>query len=308
MEDHINIIIDEYLNNVRLDRYLADELPDQSRSYIQGLIKSEKILVNGLKTKASRVLNPGDVVDIFIPEPEKLEIMPADIPLDIVYEDEAIIVVNKPQGMVVHPAPGHYDDTLVNALMYHCESLSGINGMLRPGIVHRIDRDTSGLLVVCKTDAAHRALSEQFSTHSITRKYYAICLGSFKEENGTVDKPIARAKNDRKRMTVDENGRRAVTHYHVEKKLNNDHSFISCNLETGRTHQIRVHMSYIKHPILGDPVYGPKKCPYNLNGQLLHAGFLGFIHPVKNEYVEFQSELPEHFKKILKDLTNIAEV
>ena len=300
MEDHITIIIDKYLDDTRLDKFLADELPDSSRSFVQNLIKSEKILVNGEKTKSSKVLCPGDTIDIFIPEPEPIEIIPADIPLDIVYEDNDIIVVNRPQGMVVHPAPGHYDDTLVNALMYHCETLSGINGMLRPGIVHRIDRDTSGLLVVCKTDTAHRALSEQFSTHSITRKYFAICLGSFKEENGTVDMPIARAKNDRKRMAIDPNGRRAVTHYHVEEKLKNDHSFISCILETGRTHQIRVHMSYIKHPILGDPVYGPKKCPYNLNGQMLHAGVLGFIHPTKNEYVEFNSELPEHFEKMLK--------
>jgi len=296
-----NIQIEKDTVGERLDKYLSLIYPEMSRSYIQGLIKSENILINGKSVKSGYKLNLNDSLHIEIPVPEELTILPEDIKLDIVYEDSDILVINKPQGMVVHPANGHYTGTLVNALMYHCKDLSGINGVMRPGIVHRIDKDTSGLLVICKNDKAHNALSEQFSVHSITRVYTAICYGGFGDNpEGTVDMPIGRYKNDRKKMAVTPDGRRAVTHYKQIKRLKDNMSLIECRLETGRTHQIRVHMSYIKHPILGDPVYGPKKCPYNLNGQLLHAGVLGFQHPSSGKYIEFKSELPEHFNKILK--------
>ena len=303
-ESFDSIVIEEDTCGERIDKYLSLVYPEMSRSFIQNLIDKQNITVNGAKTKSNYKLKAGDKLDIVIPEPDILDVVPEDIPLDIVYEDSDIIVVNKPQGMVVHPANGHMTGTLVNALMYHCKDLSGVNGVMRPGIVHRIDMDTSGLLVVCKNDNAHNKLSEQFSVHSITRVYTAICYGSFPNNpEGTIDKPIGRSKNDRKKMAVDPSGRRAVTHYIVIDKLKDDFSLIECRLETGRTHQIRVHMASIKHPILGDPVYGPKKCPYNLNGQLLHAGVLGFIHPTTGEYVEFHAELPEHFMRILKLLS-----
>ena len=222
--------------------------------------------------------------------------------INIVYEDKDIIIVDKPKGMVVHPAPGHFDDTLVNALMYHCKDLSTINGIMRPGIVHRIDMDTSGLLLVCKNDTSHRIMAEKFKVHDINRIYTAICYNHFNETDGTIDKPIARHKTDRKKMAVDPKGRRAVTHYHVIKNLKDNMSLIECKLETGRTHQIRVHMASINHPLLGDEVYGTRSKKFNLNGQVLHAGVLGFNHPKTNEYMEFKSELPEYFNKILNVL------
>ncbi len=287
-------------NGVRIDKVLSEEFPDISRSFIQKLIKDEKITVNGKTIKSNYKTAASDMINIEIPDAVETDILPENIPLDIVYEDEDIIVINKPKGMVVHPAPGHYSGTMVNALMYHCkDNLSGINGVLRPGIVHRIDMDTTGIIVACKNDFSHRSLAEQLKDHSITRKYEAIVYNSFKEKTGTVDAPIARNPIDRKKMAIDRvNGRNAVTHYTVIKNLKG-YAHIECQLETGRTHQIRVHMASIKHPLLGDSVYGPAKCPYNLTGQTLHARTLGFIHPRTGKYVEFTSELPDYFNKLL---------
>lgn len=287
-------------NGVRIDKVLSEEFPDISRSFIQKLIKDEKITVNGKTIKSNYKTAASDMINIEIPDAVETDILPENIPLDIVYEDEDIIVINKPKGMVVHPAPGHYSGTMVNALMYHCkDNLSGINGVLRPGIVHRIDMDTTGIIVACKNDFSHRSLAEQLKNHSITRKYEAIVYNCFKEKTGTVDAPIARNSIDRKKMAIDRvNGRNAVTHYTVIKNLKG-YAHIECQLETGRTHQIRVHMASIKHPLVGDSVYGPAKCPYNLTGQTLHARTLGFIHPRTGKYVEFTSELPDYFNKLL---------
>lgn len=287
-------------NGVRIDKVLSEEFPDISRSFIQKLIKDEKITVNGKTIKSNYKTAASDMINIEIPDAVEPDILPENIPLDIIYEDEDIIVINKPKGMVVHPAPGHYSGTMVNALMYHCkDNLSGINGVLRPGIVHRIDMDTTGIIVACKNDFSHRSLAEQLKEHSITRKYEAIVYNGFKEKTGTVDAPIARNPIDRKKMAIDRvNGRNAVTHYTVIKNLKG-YAHIECQLETGRTHQIRVHMASIKHPLLGDSVYGPAKCPYNLTGQTLHARTLGFIHPRTGKYVEFTSELPDYFNKLL---------
>ena len=303
MLETVNLFPDDFLIGMRLDKFLSDEREDMSRSYIQQLIDAGNISVNDKKAKASYKIRKGDKITLAIPEPEELSIEPENIPLDIVYDDNDIVIINKPQGMVVHPAAGHYSGTLVNALMYHFgNQLSGINGIMRPGIVHRIDMNTSGLLVICKNDMAHKSLSEQFSVHSITREYTAIVYNSFSETEGTVDKPIGRSKNDRKKMAIVPDGRRAVTHYTVLRKLKNDFSLVQLRLETGRTHQIRVHMTSINHPLLGDDVYGPKKCPFNLAGQMLHAGKIGFIHPSTKEYIEFNSELPEYFNKVLSRL------
>ncbi len=300
-----NILADDAWNGKRIDKALADYFDQYSRSFIKGLFDDGHVLVKGKTVKPSCKVTAGDVVDISVPELETVEIVPENIPLDIVYEDEDIIIVNKPKDMVVHPAPGHYSGTLVNALMYHCgDSLSGINGEHRPGIVHRIDKDTTGLLVVCKNDMAHKSLAEQLANHTITRKYFAICYNHFGEDNGTVEGPIGRHPNDRKRMAINhKNGREAVTHYTVLKELKNNFSYICCQLETGRTHQIRVHMSHINHPLLGDDVYGPKTCPYKLQGQVLHAGVLGFVHPRTGEYVEFENPLPEYFEALLERLS-----
>lgn len=289
---------------IRIDKYIAEELSDYSRSYLSGLISNGKITVSDKPVKASYKLREGDIIHLSIPAPEMPEqIIPENIPLDIVYEDSDIIIVNKPQGMVVHPAAGNYSGTLVNALMYrYGEGLSTINGIIRPGIVHRIDKNTSGLLVICRNDKAHHALAEQFAVHSITRIYTAISYNYFSDDEITINKAIARDKKDRKKMAIDPSGRRAVTHVKVIERLKNNFSLINCRLETGRTHQIRVHLSSINHPILGDDVYGPKKCPFNLSGQLLHAGTLGFIHPSTNEYIEFNSELPEYFINVLEKL------
>lgn len=300
MPTHHSLCVTDDNNGVRIDKVLSEEFPDISRSFIQKLIKDEKITVNGKTIKSNYKTAASDMINIEIPDAVEPDILPENIPLDIVYEDEDIIVINKPKGMVVHPAPGHYSGTMVNALMYHCkDNLSGINGVLRPGIVHRIDMDTTGIIVACKNDFSHRSLAEQLKNHSITRKYEAIVYNCFKEKTGTVDAPIARNSIDRKKMAIDRvNGRNAVTHYTVIKNLKG-YAHIECQLETGRTHQIRVHMASIKHPLLGDSVYGPAKCPYNLTGQTLHARTLGFIHPRTGKYVEFTSELPDYFNKLL---------
>ncbi|MBE5952857.1 MAG: RluA family pseudouridine synthase [Lachnospiraceae bacterium] len=292
----------EYIG-IRIDKCLSEILNDYSRAYIQKLLDEGNITVNSKVVKSNYKLRAEDSINISIPEPEELEIIPEDIPLDIVYEDDDILIVNKPKGMVVHPAPGHSSGTLVNAIMYHCkDSLSTINGVLRPGIVHRIDMDTTGLLMICKNDVAHRIMSDKFKVHDITRVYTAICYNHFAEPEGTVDKSIARHKVDRKKMAIDPNGRRAVTHYKVVEELSNNFSLIECRLETGRTHQIRVHMASINHPLLGDEVYGPKNKPFKTEGQVLHAGILGFEHPITGEYMEFKAQLPEYFKKVLDKL------
>lgn len=289
--------------NKRVDVFLNEEMEDVSRSALQKNIEKGNITVNGEKISKNYKLRLGDIVEAELPPPENIDIVPEDIPLDIMYEDDDLIVINKPQNMVVHPAPGHYTGTLVNALMFHCgDNLSGINGVLRPGIVHRIDKDTSGVLVIAKSDLAHKGLSEQLAEHSMKRVYNAIVYNSFSEESGTVDRNIDRSKNDRKKMAVVmQGGRNAVTHYKVIEKLGK-YTWVELQLETGRTHQIRVHMSYIGHPLLGDPVYGPKTCPFNLNGQVLHAKVLGFIHPRTGEYMEFNSELPDYFSSLIERL------
>ena len=287
----------------RLDKYLTEQIPDQSRSYIQKLLDDNFITVNGKSAKSNYKLRASDTITVEIPEAEELDIEPENIPLDIVYEDDHIIVINKPKGMVVHPAPGHTSGTLVNALMYHCkDSLSSINGVLRPGIVHRIDMDTTGLLVACKSDQAHRVLSDKFKVHDIHRVYTAIVYNQFATDEGTINKPIARHKTDRKKMAIDSNGRHAVTHYRVIERLKQNFSLVECELETGRTHQIRVHMASINHPLLGDEVYGPKQKPFATQGQVLHAGVLGFDHPITGEYMEWHADLPDYFQGILKRL------
>lgn len=287
----------------RLDKYLTEQIPDQSRSYIQKLLDDNFITVNGKSAKSNYKLRASDTITVEIPEAEELDIEPENIPLDIVYEDDDIIVINKPKGMVVHPAPGHTSGTLVNALMYHCkDSLSSINGVLRPGIVHRIDMDTTGLLVACKSDQAHRVLSDKFKVHDIHRVYTAIVYNQFATDEGTINKPIARHKTDRKKMAIDPNSRHAVTHYRVIERLKQNFSLVECELETGRTHQIRVHMASINHPLLGDEVYGPKQKPFATQGQVLHAGVLGFDHPITGEYMEWHADLPDYFQGILKRL------
>lgn len=288
----------------RIDRYLSEELEDRSRSYIQKLIKEHSVLVNKEPVKANYRLSLGDNISITLPEVQEPDIPAENIPLDILYEDEDLLVVNKPKQMVVHPAPGHYSGTLVNALMYYCgDKLSGINGCIRPGIVHRIDMDTTGSLVICKNDMAHQSLSEQLKDHSIHRVYVAIVHGNIKEEEGTVNAPIGRHPTDRKRMsTHSRNGRPAVTHFQVLERFG-DYTYIRCILETGRTHQIRVHMASIGHPLLGDRVYGPKKCPFpQLQGQTLHAKTLGFMHPRTGDYLETEAPLPEYFQELLERL------
>ena len=285
----------------RLDKFLDEMLPDFSRSYLQKLIKGQHVTVRGQIVKPNYRLRAEDEIHIEIPDEIKLDITPEKIPLDILYEDQDLLVINKPKGMVVHPAAGHYSGTLVNALLYHCEGqLSGINGVLRPGIVHRIDRDTTGSLVVCKNDMAHRSLAEQLKEHSINRRYRAIVWGNLKENEGTVDAPIGRHPIDRKKMAINRtNGKRAVTHYRVLKRFSR-FTYIECQLETGRTHQIRVHMASLGHPLLGDTVYSTAKSPYTLEGQCLHAMTLGFIHPRTGEYIECTAPLPEYFEHLLE--------
>ena len=287
----------------RIDKYLSEQLEDMTRSTYQKLIKENMVRVNGMAVKSNFKLSASDQIEVEIPELKEPDILPENIPLDILYEDQDILVVNKPKGMVVHPAPGHYTGTLVNAIMYHCkDNLSGINGVMRPGIVHRIDMATSCSLLICKDDRAHQDLAEQLKEHSITRKYHAIVHGRLKEDEGTIDKPIGRHPIDRKKMSVHcTNGREAVTHYRVLKRFQ-QFTYIECQLETGRTHQIRVHMSSIGHPILGDQVYGPAKCPYKLQGQTLHAKVLGITHPTTGEYMEFDAPLPDYFQGLLEKM------
>lgn len=288
---------------LRIDKFLSLEFPELSRSYIQKLMKEENITVNGETRKANYKVNAGDFVVLNEPELKEPDILAENIPLEILYEDSDLLIVNKPKGMVVHPSSGHYSGTLVNALMYYCrEDLSGINGSLRPGIVHRIDMDTTGSLLVCKNDLAHQRIAEQLKEHSICRIYHAIVHGVIKEEEGTVDAPIGRHPTDRKKMSVNyKNGKSAITHYKVLQRFQN-YTYIQCQLETGRTHQIRVHMASIGHPLLGDAVYGPSKCPYKLQGQTLHAKTIGIRHPRTGEYLEVDAPLPEYFVNLLKKL------
>ena len=284
----------------RLDKWLSGAIPTLSRSYIQKCIKEGQVLVNDSPCKANYRLRVDDEVAFQIPEAVEPSVEAENIPLSVLYEDEDVLVVDKPKGMVVHPAPGHYSGTLVNAVLYHCKGqLSGINGVLRPGIVHRIDRDTTGSLIVCKNDLSHREIAGQLGAHSLNRSYRAIVHGMVKEEEGTVCAPIGRDEKDRKRMAVNEkNGKEAVTHYRVLQRFRN-FTYIECRLETGRTHQIRVHMTSIGHPLLGDEIYGPRKTAFRLEGQTLHAYCLGFIHPVNREYIEVKAPLPAYFSHLL---------
>ena len=301
--EQMKFYIPEEASGQRIDKYLSDLLEGQSRSYLQKLMTEGRVFIQGKPVKANYKITAGEVVELEIPDLEEPDICPENIPLDILYEDDDLLVVNKPKGMVVHPSAGHYNGTLVNALMYHCAGkLSGINGVLRPGIVHRIDMDTTGSLVVCKNDFSHISLAEQLKVHSITRKYRAIVHGRLKEEEGTVSAPIGRHPIDRKKMAVnDKNGKEAVTHYRVLERFR-QFTYIECQLETGRTHQIRVHMSSLGHPLLGDAVYGPNRCPYKLQGQTLHAQVLGFLHPRTGASMEFEAPLPEYFEELLRKL------
>ncbi|MDE5964384.1 MAG: RluA family pseudouridine synthase [Eubacterium sp.] len=285
---------------VRIDKYLTEHLDGFTRSAVSRLIEDDNVVVNGRAVNKNYKLKSNDSINVFVPDAVPLEAVAENIPLDIVYEDNDLLVVNKPKDMVVHPAAGNYTGTLVNALLYHCkDSLSGINGVIRPGIVHRIDKDTSGLLIVAKNDMAHLDLAQQIKEHSFHRAYEAVVYGNVKVDSGTVHQPIGRNPKDRKKMAVtDKNSKDAVTHYEVIKRFG-DFTHIRCVLETGRTHQIRVHMSYIGHPLAGDSVYGPKKVITELKGQCLHAGEIGFVHPRTNEYLEFKAPLPEYFKNLL---------
>ncbi|MDP4088063.1 MAG: RluA family pseudouridine synthase [Bacillota bacterium] len=282
----------------RVDKFLSYAMEGKSRSYIQGLAEKGGVKVNDKAVKSNYKFKNGDIVEVTTPEPVTLDVKGEDISLNILYEDSDVLVVDKPQGMVVHPAAGNYSGTLVNAILNHCEDLSGINGVIRPGIVHRIDKDTAGVLVIAKNDAAHNKLAEQLKDHSMTRIYTALVEGIIKGQEGTIDAPLGRHPVERKKIAVLKEGRHAVTHYRVLENLKNT-TLVECRLETGRTHQIRVHMAHIGHPLVGDPVYGHKKQRFKLEGQLLHARILGFIHPRTGEYMEFESELPDYFKKVL---------
>ncbi len=299
----VSFVADEDCAQERIDRVLSFILEGYSRSFVQGIIADGLVTCGGRQLSKNYKVKPGDRIEFTVPEPENLSVEKENIPLDIVYEDDDLLVVNKPRGMVVHPAPGNYTGTLVNALLYHCgDSLSGINGVIRPGIVHRIDKDTSGLLLVAKNDAAHVSLSAQISEHSLDREYRAVIHGHLKELKGTVDAPIGRSPSDRKKMCVtDKNSKNAVTHYEVIEELDK-FSFIRCKLETGRTHQIRVHMAYLGHPVAGDTVYGPGGTPALEGGQCLHAAVLGFTHPVTGERIRTQSELPDYFSEFLNKI------
>ncbi|HIR11382.1 MAG TPA: RluA family pseudouridine synthase [Candidatus Fimenecus excrementavium] len=301
----IEVLIDHDYEGERVDKYLSVIFPDSSRAALQKAVEAGNALINGKPVAKNYRLRAGDRLSFSPLAVRPLDVTPENIPLDIAYEDNDLLVVNKPKGMVVHPAPGNYDGTLVNALLYHCpDSLSDINGVLRPGIVHRIDKDTSGLLIVAKNDFAHRALASQIAEHSFKREYRAIVTGHLKEDSGTVIAPIGRNPNDRKKMAVtDKNSKNAVTHYEtIEKYVG--YSYLKLRLETGRTHQIRVHMAYLGHPLAGDTVYGhPPKNELSLGGQCLHAGLIGFVHPRTNEYMEFQSPLPDYFTKFQRSLT-----
>lgn len=298
----MKLIVSEEMDGERIDKCIPIFCEGLTRSYIAGLIKDGLVTVGGKKVKPSFNLSEGDEIEFEIPEAKTPDIVPEDIPLDILYEDSDVIVVNKPKGMVVHPAAGHFSGTLVNALMYHCKgSLSGINGILRPGIVHRIDMDTTGSVIACKNNAAHNSIAAQLKEHSITRRYHAICYGVLKEDELTINKPIGRSPSDRKKMAIRPDGKEAITHIKVLKRFEK-YTYIECKLETGRTHQIRVHMASIGHPLLGDSVYSSLKAPYKLEGQCLHAKILGFKHPSSGEYIETDAPLPEYFKHLLEIL------
>lgn len=302
-QQEFQFTITEEMEEERIDKCLSMLMDSLSRSYIQKLLASGEVTVNGKPAKSSYRVSADDEVRLILPPSVTPDILPENIPLSILYEDKDVIVVNKPKGMVVHPAPGHYEGTLVNALLYHCgEELSGINGVLRPGIVHRIDRDTTGSVIVCKNDHAHNEIARQLKEHTIVRKYQAIVQGVLKEEEGTICTQIGRHPTDRKKMAVvSRGGKEAITHYRVLKHFQNT-TYIECVLETGRTHQIRVHMAHLGYPLLGDQVYGAKNSPYKLEGQTLHAGILGFVHPVTGEYIETRAPLPEYFERLLKIL------
>lgn len=304
MSEIVEILVDEARVGERLDRIIAEKVEEITRSYAQKLIKEGRVKVDGyiVEDKNFKV-QPEQAIEIELPEPEALDLEPEEIPLDVVYEDDDLLVVNKPKGMVVHPAPGNYRGTLVNALLHHCgQSLSSINGTIRPGIVHRIDKDTSGLLIVAKNDFAHKSLAEQIKEHSFSREYEAVVYGSLKNASGTIDAPIGRYKHDRKKMAVtQENSRDAVTHYEVLASYRG-FTHIRLKLETGRTHQIRVHMAHIGHPVAGDPVYGPTRVIKELRGQCLHARHIGFVHPRTSQFMSFSSDLPDYFKNFLKKL------
>ncbi|HNW05192.1 MAG TPA: RluA family pseudouridine synthase [Oscillospiraceae bacterium] len=300
--DKIVLTVPEEFDGERADRFLSDSIDYLSRSAVQKLIENQMASVDGEAIRKSRVLKAEESVVLEIPDAVALDVEPEDIPLDIYYEDDDLLVVNKPKGMVVHPAPGNHSGTLVNALLYHCgESLSGINGVLRPGIVHRIDKDTSGLLLVAKNDLAHNSLAEQLRAHSVTRVYQAVVYGTNLPEEGEISAPIARNPKDRKKMAVVAGGREAVTHYSVIQRYRG-FTHVACRLETGRTHQIRVHMAYIGHPVAGDPIYGPGNVIASLEGQCLHAGTLGFLHPRTGAYMEFEAPLPAYFTHFLGKL------
>jgi 23S rRNA pseudouridine1911/1915/1917 synthase len=301
MEKMVHTILEQQKGD-RIDKVISTLDEEWSRTQVQQWIKEGNVLVNGQRIKTNYKCNMKDEIEITIPDPELLDVIPEEMDLDIYFEDKDVLVVNKPSGMVVHPAPGHLTGTLVNGLMTHCKDLSGINGVLRPGIVHRIDKDTSGLLMVAKNDMAHEKLVNQLVEKSVTRKYRAIVHGVIPHDFGTIDAPLGRDTKDRQSMTVVDNGKHAVTHFHVIERFK-DFTFVECQLETGRTHQIRVHMKYIGYPLAGDPKYGPKKT-LDINGQALHAGILGFNHPRTNEYLEFEAPLPKEFEELVEQLRN----
>ena len=301
--DRYEFKVDESSVGTRLDVFISSKFENKSRSYIQGILEGENATVNGKCRKSNYKLKLEELITLDIPDPVELDVKAEEIPLDVLYEDSDVIVINKPQDMVVHPAPGNYSGTLVNALLNHCTDLSGINGVLRPGIVHRIDKDTSGALVVAKNDNAHNSLAAQLKDHSMTRSYLALVEGIIKSDTGTIDEPIGRHPKDRIKMAVVESGKKAVTHFKVIERFDSN-TLVECNLETGRTHQIRVHMAKIGHPLVGDLIYGYKKQSFNLKGQALHAKKLGFIHPSTNEYMEFISPLPSYFEKLITKLKN----
>ncbi|HFK1450200.1 MULTISPECIES: RluA family pseudouridine synthase [Bacillus cereus group] len=300
MSEVVQVTVAEEQKNERIDKFVAAINNEWSRTQVQQWIKDDVVTVNGKAVKGNYKVRENDEITVTIPEPEELDIQPEDMNLEIYYEDADVLVVNKPRGMVVHPAPGHTSGTLVNGLMHHCTDLSGINGVMRPGIVHRIDKDTSGLLMVAKNDMAHESLVNQLVAKTVTRRYKAIVHGVIPHDKGTIDAPIARDKKERQSMTVDENGKHAVTHFQVLERFK-DFTLVECRLETGRTHQIRVHMKYIGYPLAGDPKYGPKKT-LDMNGQALHAGILGFDHPRTGEYIQFEAPIPEVFEDALNIL------
>lgn len=301
MEKQYILEVSEEWDGIRVDKFLPEYI-DLSRSFVQKLIKDGNLLVNEKPAKGSQSLKEGDQVYFTLPESKQPEIVAEPIPLNVLYEDEDVIIINKPKDMVVHPSAGHYSGTLVNALLYHCHDLSGINGVLRPGIVHRIDKDTTGSIIACKNDIAHERIAAQLKEHAITRRYLAICRGVLKEDEYIIDKPIGRALNDRKKMAVNvPGGKSAITHVKVLERLKNA-TYIECQLETGRTHQIRVHLASMGYPLLGDTVYGDMKNPYHLQGQALHAYILGFVHPKTGEYIETNAPIPEYFDALIKKL------